>query len=114
MAASMMGAQPVRTFRPARAILECTDAETKIELRAGKFWRAAGDSRWRAILCLEGMIWITQDGDVQDHVITTGEMFLVSQPGKVIAQALINSRMTITPCLATTSFRGRFEDTIFQ
>jgi hypothetical protein len=108
-----MGAQPVRTFRPARAILECKDAETKVELRAGKFWRADGDSRWRAILCLEGIIWITQDGDVQDHVITTGEMFLVSQPGKVIMQALVDSRIEITPCLATASFRGRFEDTIF-
>jgi hypothetical protein len=45
MAASIMGAQPVRTFRPARAILECKDAETKVELRAGKLWRADGDSR---------------------------------------------------------------------
>jgi hypothetical protein len=59
------------------------------------------------------MIWITQDGDVQDHVVTTGEMFLVSQTGKVIAQALVDSRIEITPCLATASFRGRFEDTIF-
>jgi hypothetical protein len=107
-----MSVQPVRAFRPARAILECNDAETKVELRAGKFWRADGDSRWRAILCLEGIL-DHSDGDVQDHVITTGEMFLVSQTGRVIAQALVDSRIEITPCLATASFRGRFEDTIF-
>jgi hypothetical protein len=114
MAAKITFAQLVRTSRPARAMLEGKDAETEVELRTGEYWQAAGNNRWRAIVCLEGRIWITQVGDVQDHEITAGEMFLVSQPGKVIAQALVNSRMTITPCLATTSFRGRFEDTIFQ
>jgi hypothetical protein len=113
MAAAITRSQPVRTFRPESA-LQCKDAETVVELRAGQLWRADGNICWRAIMCQEGVIWITQNGDVQDHVITAGEMFLVSQPGKVIAQALVNARIEVTPCLATASFRGRFEDTIFQ
>jgi hypothetical protein len=113
MAATIAGVQPVWTFRP-ESTLQRKEAETVVELCAGQLWQADGNNCWRAIMCQEGVIWITQNGDVQDHVITAGEMFLVSQPGKVIAQALVNSRMTITPCLAATSFRGRFEDTIFQ
>ena len=113
MTALIAGAQPLRTFRPESA-LHSEDAETVVELRAGQLWRADGNNCWRAIMCREGVIWITQNGDVQDHVITAGEMFLVSQPGKVIVQALIDARMEVTPCLATASFRGRFEDTIFQ
>ena len=114
MAAVISVGQPIRTAWPERAILESKEAETEVELRAGKFLRVDGDIRWRAIVCREGRIWITQDGDVQDHVITTGEMFLVSQPGKVIAEALVDTRISITPCLATPPFWGRFADTIFQ
>jgi hypothetical protein len=84
-----------------------------VELQAGHYWCAAGNNCWRAIMCREGVIWITQNEDLQDHVLTAGEMFLVSQPGKVIVQALVDARMEVTPCLATESFWGRFEDTIF-
>ncbi len=72
----------------------------------GKLWLAEGNYRWRAILCLQGAIWITQDGDLRDHVIEAGEMFLISQPGKVIVQALADARLQITPCLATAPCRA--------
>jgi len=113
MAATITGVQPVRTFRP-ESTLQSKDAETLVELRAGQLWQAAGNNCWRAIMCQEGVIWITQNGDVLDHVVKAGEMFLVSQPGKVIVQALDSALIEVTPCLATASFRGRFEDTIFQ
>jgi hypothetical protein len=113
MTATIAGVQPVRTFRP-ESTLQRKEAETVVELWAGQLWQADGNNCWRAIMCQEGVIWITQNGDVQDHVITAGEMFLVSQPGKVIVQALDSALIEVTPCLATTSFRGRFEDTIFQ
>jgi hypothetical protein len=114
MAAATMSAQPVRAFRPARAITKSENAQAEEAVRAGKVWSADGDNCWRAILCREGVVWITQDQDVQDYVITAGEMFLISQPGKVVAQALVDSRIEITPCLAAASFRGRFQDTIFS
>ena len=112
MTAVVSGAQPVRIFRPESA-LQSKEAEAVVELRAGQLWRADGNNCWRAIMCREGVVWITQNGDVQDHVIAAGEMFLISQSGKVIAQALENARIEVTPCLATEAFRGRFEDTIF-
>lgn len=113
MATTLTSSHPVRRYRPARAA-QIEGAETAVELRAGHLWRAGGNNCWRAIICREGVVWITQDGDVHDHVIAAGEMFLISQPGKVIAQALVDTLIEITPCLASPSFWGRFEDTVFQ
>jgi hypothetical protein len=113
MIAIIAKAQPIRPFRPESAVWS-KDAETIVPLRSGQLWRADGNNCWRAIMCREGVLWITQTGDLQDHIITAGEMFLISQPGEVLVQALDSARFEITPCLAGTSFRGRFEATIFQ
>jgi hypothetical protein len=112
MTVAMAGAQPLRIFRPERG-LESQDAQTGVELRAGQLWRVEGNNCWRAILCRQGIAWITQNRDLQDHVITAGEMFLISQPGTVIVQALGEARLEITPCLAAASFRGRYDEAIF-
>lgn len=108
MTAAIIRAQPIRTFRPER-----NETEAALELRAGQLWVADGNNCWRAIMCREGVVWITQNGDLQDHLIKAGEMFLISRPGKVIVQACVNAQIEVTPCLANASFRGRFEDTIF-
>jgi hypothetical protein len=109
-----MDLQLIRNYRPERAVVEaCSDPASAVELARGELWRAVGDTRWRAILCLDGMIWITQDGDPRDHLISAGEMFLISQDGEILVQGLIDARFSITPCLATPPFHGKFEDTIW-
>lgn len=113
MNAAWVGAQPIRTFRPERITVERHSAETEIELRQGKLWRVQGDNRWRAILCLEGEIWITQPWDAQDHLITTGEMFLITQQGKVLVQALLDTRLQLTPPLTAVPYRDWIEHPIF-
>jgi hypothetical protein len=69
--------------------------------------RAEGNDRWQAIKCLEGVVWVTQAWDPQDHIITAGHTFRISQPGKVIALALVSARIQITPTPATAPFGGR-------
>jgi hypothetical protein len=114
MAVVSMDLQLMRKYRPEHAVMQmCDDPAINIELARGKLLRAVGDNRWRAILCLDGVIWITQDGDLNDHVISAGEMFLISQAGDVLIQGLADARLQITPCLATSPFYGKFEDTIW-
>ena len=114
MAAVAMDLQLIRKYRPERAVIQdCNGPATDIELARGKLWRAVGNNRWRAILCMDGVIWITQDGDLRDHLISAGEMFLVSQAGEVLVQGLTDARLQITPCLATSPFYGKFRDTIW-
>jgi hypothetical protein len=114
MAATTLGAQRIRTLRPERAVREDKVAGMEPALGKGKLWLAVGNNCWRAILCLEGAIWIAQERDFQDHRLEAGEMFIISRPGKVIVQALVDARIQITPCLATAPCRvTAFEDMIF-
>jgi hypothetical protein len=42
------------------------------------------------ILCMKGLLWITQENDMHDHFLKTGEEFQIDRPGLVIVQALID------------------------
>jgi hypothetical protein len=114
MATAMIGTQLIRRSRPERVVRESEDSGTQVTLGKGQLWKAEGDNRWRAIVCLEGAIWVTQERDLLDHEVGAGEMFLISQRGKVVAEALVDARMQITPSLAAVPRRRRFEDTILQ
>ncbi len=107
MASATTAAQCIQTFRPACSTHEENRSQAGIDLCIGELWLVKGKHRWRAILCLEGAIWVTQDRDVRDHIIKAGEMFLISQPGEVTIQALADARLKITPCLANAPSRGR-------
>jgi len=47
--------------------------------------------RGSEIVCLEGVLWITLDGDIRDHILAAGEKFTANRKGKVVLQALKNS-----------------------
>ena len=40
------------------------------------------------ILCGAGVLWITQDGDPEDHILERGERFTVTRPGRVVVQGM--------------------------
>jgi hypothetical protein len=40
------------------------------------------------IRCLEGVLWITQEGDLTDYIVNCGEKFVVDRKGKVVLQGL--------------------------
>jgi hypothetical protein len=44
------------------------------------------------ITCLNGTLWITQEGDFKDYVLESGRSFWVTRPGSVVLQALDHSR----------------------
>lgn len=79
-----------------------------VELSAGEFWRLEGDSRWRAIICVSGEVWITQKRDVQDYVLTTGDIFLVTQRGRVLIEALCEASVVVTPSLRRAPYQGEY------
>jgi hypothetical protein len=53
------------------------------------------------VICLRGRLWITQERDPNDYVLTPGELFIVSRRGTVLIQALAESTLQITPSMAT-------------
>ena len=46
--------------------------------------------------CESGVLWVTQDNDVRDVVLTAGERFKSDRPGTVLVYALQPTVMTAT------------------
>ncbi len=64
---------------------------TDISLPKYKTWSIEGDRRGDVITCLNGTLWVTQEGDFKDYVLESGRSFWVTRPGTVILQALDHS-----------------------
>ncbi len=67
---------------------ETTHTLTDITLPKYKTWTIDGDRRGDVITCLNGALWVTQEGDLKDHVLETGRSFWVTRRGTVVVQAL--------------------------
>lgn len=44
-----------------------------------------------------GAVWITQDHDLRDVVLTSGESFVLDQPGPAIVQAMDKAEILVRP-----------------
>ena len=84
-----------------------------VELDADEFWRTNGDSRWRAIFCRRGEVWITQERDFQDYVLKAGEVFIITQRGSVVVEALEDAAIQVTSSLRSVSTVRRFGGAVF-
>ena len=56
---------------------------------------AIRDGQGTRIVCHSGSLWITQECDVTDAVITAGESFTVRNPGLTLLTALSASKLTV-------------------
>jgi len=65
---------------------------TDIKLAKYQLWNLAGDRRGDRISCISGSLWVTQEGDLKDYVLNSGQNFWVARPGTVVVQALQNSQ----------------------
>jgi hypothetical protein len=60
------------------------------------------------IVCVSGVAWITQERDMQDYVLTAGQIFLVTLPGTVLVQGLKDATVQITPSLRARPYVGNY------
>lgn len=56
-----------------------------------------GNCRGILIRCEEGVLWITQTGDPNDHILTPNREFIIRRRGLVIVEALQDARL-VTEC----------------
>lgn len=66
-------------------------------LKKNDVFRFKGSRAGQMISCVEGMIWITQQGDGFDWILTAGERFHTRIPGYVVVEAIKDSRIMISP-----------------
>ena len=93
--------------------LAITDTDTginqRVELRTDEIWRLNGDNRWRMVICVRGEIWITQECDIEDYVLTAGDIFVITRPGSVLVEGLYDAVVEFTPSLKHAPYRGGFK-----
>ena len=61
---------------------------TEIQLKANSLFRIDVDGKEIKILCVTGSIWVTQEGDANDHILKYGEEFAITKKGIVLLQSL--------------------------
>ena len=70
-----------------------TNQHAERRLCAQMVERLAGIDRGDAILVTNGTLWVTQEGDPQDYVISEGERFIANRHGSVVVEALTDASM---------------------
>lgn len=53
------------------------------------------DAEGMRIVPRHGAVWVTQEGDRRDHIVTEGEALVVLRPGRTVVQALKPARVEI-------------------
>ncbi len=96
------------TRPPMAEVCNVAGPATEVELLAGGLWHMRGDQRWRVIICVRGMVWVTQERDLQDYVLEAGQAFIVTQPGQVLVQALETACFQVTSAAAVAPYAGRY------
>ena len=51
------------------------------------------------IFCEEGIVWITQDGDAGDYILTAGEAFTSKSHGKLVVEAMREAALRLQPSI---------------
>ncbi len=60
----------------------------EIQLAPRSVRRLNGDYRGLRIKCTGAGLWVTQEGDLDDHCLAGGEQFTVTRPGPVVLQGM--------------------------
>ncbi len=69
----------------------------QFQLQKGELVSIDGDARGHSVRCLEGILWLTQQGDPVDHVLRPGRTFTLNRKGRVVVMAGGDSRLQIEP-----------------
>lgn len=67
-----------------------------IHLSQDMTWRVEGDLRGEQITCTDGKLWVTQENDMTDYILNRGEIFWVTNSGKVVVQAMQDGQFTFS------------------
>jgi len=65
-------------------------------LRAGSLMRIEASAGSR-VICVRGMVWLTQEQDARDHILSAGETFVCDRAGTVLVNALAHDAVLDLP-----------------
>lgn len=77
--------------------LQTENQVSDVHLQDKDLYRIDGIEPLTTIVCKKGLIWLTQAGDNNDHVLTDGEKFTLDRRGVVLLEALPDALVRIIP-----------------
>lgn len=63
-------------------------------LGTGEYLRIQ-DPVGQTLAVLDGLVWVTQDGDPRDAFLAGGESFVFDRPGLALVEAMSNARLAV-------------------
>ena len=82
------------------------------ELKKGSVLRVKGNRFGQTIRCLDGMVWITQQGDSEDRFLNGGELYLSNLPSFILVSALNDAQVMV--CQERKERSNRWSPQIWQ
>jgi hypothetical protein len=58
------------------------------------------------LVCLEGELWVTREGDIEDYILGPGQRLAVRRGDRAAVQALRPSRVRLGACQAQDGING--------
>lgn len=86
-----VAAQPARAVRRNRAAPLAAPAH---QLAAGGTLRVA-QPQGTEVVCLNGTLWITHDGEETDHIVVAGKPYVARHDGTMLVHAMSDSRCLV-------------------
>lgn len=77
--------------------LQTENQISDVHLREKDLYRIDEIEPLTTIVCKKGLLWLTQSGDNNDHVLTDGEKFTLDHRGVVLMEALPDAQVLIIP-----------------
>ena len=76
--------------------LPTSETITEVGLQDQELLKTRADGRMVNVYVYSGNVWVTQEGDSNDHFLTPGEAFVTDRRGMVILQGMPSVRIRIT------------------
>ena len=86
----------------------------KIHLKKKELVAIERDARGLTVSCLDGAIWLTQNGDLNDHLILPGMSFTVSCKGKVVMVALNSATLMFSSVTQNNGMACKGKDLFYK
>jgi hypothetical protein len=76
---------------------EALTAPVSLELNEGEAWSAEPPRHGLIVRCERGSVWMTVEGDREDHILAAGETFTTTAHGRVALLALSPAIIAAAP-----------------
>jgi hypothetical protein len=83
------------TEMEAQVIINNTRSE--IDLKNRELLKLVFGQPGACVKCITGALWLTQEGDLQDHLLKAGQSFTLDQQGIVLVQGLPCGKALVLP-----------------